>query len=67
MPIKKSGNLLKAPCNTALIMLYKTTKAMIHSPDGDTHFFIHCLRCFARKYISTIYMFIIYLDYNGIE
>ena len=42
-------------------MLYKSTKAMFHSPDGDTDFFDIVTEVFQRDTLEP-YLFIICLD-----
>ena len=41
---------------TAIMMLYKNTKVMVHSPNGDTNFF-NGLWSFTRRYISILYVY----------
>ena len=44
------------PSTKLLIMLYKSTKAIICSPDGD-NLLRHCHWSFGRRYISTIFVY----------
>ena len=39
---------------TAIMILYKSMKAMVHSTDSDSNF---CYWSLARRYISTIYAY----------
>ena len=47
---------------TAIIMLYKTTKVKVHSPDGDTDFF-DIVACVLQGNTLASYLFIICQDY----
>ena len=47
---------------TALMILFKNTKAMVHSSDGDTDFFDFVTGVLQGDTLVP-YMFIIYLDY----
>ena len=47
---------------TATIMLYKNTKAMVRSPDGDTDF-LDIVSGVLQGDRLTSYLFIIYRDY----
>ena len=47
---------------TAIMMLYKDTKAMVRSPDGDTDFFDITARVLQGDTLAS-YIFIIGLDY----
>ena len=41
---------------TAIMMLYRNTKAKVPSPDGD-RLFRYCCCSFARRYINTIFVY----------
>ena len=44
---------------TSIRMLLKSTKGMVHSPDGDRHLQYCCWRL-AKRYISTIFVYTLY-------
>ena len=59
--IRLAYSLLKETVTT-IMMLYKNTKAMVYSPDGDTVFFDIVAGLLQRDTLAP-YLFIICLDY----